>query len=169
MLDFTHQINFLSFGEQSQITKIGEIVDGFNMHPLDKFGESAHPKDLGGHFHNTFSVYHLDITPTRYVISETESYEASEYTYSAQTINTHGMPAIYVKYDLSPLMISYKVSMTPFLIFLVRLCAVIGGVYTVASIFDTLLFNSNKYKIEKQKDEVYEQDISYSSNDYTIQ
>lgn len=165
MLDFTHQINFLSFGEQENISKIGQIINGYNMHPLDKFGESSHPKDLGGHFHNTFTVYHLDITPAKYIISEEESYEASEYTYSTQTINTHGMPAIYVKYNLSPLVIAYNVTLTPFLVFLVRVWAVIGGVYTVASVFDTLFYPREK----KKKEEVHDEDIKYSPTDYTIE
>jgi len=121
MLDFTHKINLLSFGEIEKITKISKIINGFNLHPLDKFGESVHPKDMGGHIHNTFSVYHLDITPTKYVVSEEEEYEAHEYTYSTQTINTHGMPAIFVKFNLSPLLISYKVKIIPFVVFLIRL------------------------------------------------
>lgn len=120
MLDFTHKINHLSFGSEESIAKITSLTGGYNLSPLDKVGESSNPRDMGGHFHNTHTTYYLDIMATKYFVGSDEEYAAHEYTYSFQTVNTHGMPAIFVKYELSPIFINYKVSQVPFFVFFIR-------------------------------------------------
>jgi len=120
MLDFTHKINHLSFGAEDHIAKITKLTGGYNLSPLDKIGESIHPQNLGNHFHNTHTTYYLDIMATKYYIGTEEQYSAHEYTYSFQTVTTHGMPAIFVKFELSPLFINYKVSQNLFFVFFIR-------------------------------------------------
>lgn len=120
LLDLEHKINHLSFGAEDHISKISKLTGGYNLSPLDQVGESIHPTNNGGHFHHTHTTYYLDIMATRYFIGKEEEYSAHEYTYSAQTVNTHGFPAIFFKFELSPLFINYKVSQNPFVIFFIR-------------------------------------------------
>ena len=51
------------------------------------------------------------------------------------------MPAIFFRYELSPIRIQYTVFLQSFSSFLVRICAIVGGIYTVSSIFESLLRN----------------------------
>lgn len=120
LLDFEHKINHLSFGAEDHISRIKKLTGGYNLSPLDKIGESIHPSNHGGHLHHTHTTYYLDIMKTRYFIGADEEYSAHEYTYSMQTINTHSFPAIFVKFELSPLFISYRVTENPFVIFFIR-------------------------------------------------
>jgi len=53
-----------------------------------------------------------------------------------------GMPAIFFRYELSPIRIQYNITMQTFSSFLVRVCAIVGGIYAVSSIFESLLRNS---------------------------
>lgn len=53
-----------------------------------------------------------------------------------------GMPAIFFRYELSPIRIQYTVSMMTLNSFIVRVCAIVGGIYAVSSIFESLLRNS---------------------------
>ena len=52
------------------------------------------------------------------------------------------MPAIFFRYELSPIRIQYNITMMTFSAFLVRVCAIVGGIYAVSSIFESLLRNS---------------------------
>lgn len=153
LLDFTHTINHLSFGSEESISKITSITGGNNIAPLDRNRDNHHPADLGGHFHNTMTTYYLDITPTKYLIGEDEEYSAHEYTYSSQTVNTHSMPAIFFKFELSPIFINYRVTTQSFFVFLIRVCAIVGGVYTVAGIIETLFLDT--VESIKKEEKVY--------------
>jgi hypothetical protein len=78
-----------------------------------------------------------------------------------------GLPGIFVQYDFSPLMVKYMevqmqvysfVNVTfihifrPLTAFLVSLCAIVGGVFTVAGIVDAFIYNSQR--ILRQKLEI---------------
>merc|ERR1719329_602335 len=52
------------------------------------------------------------------------------------------MPAIFFRYELSPIRIQYTVDMMTLNSFIVRVCAIVGGIYAVSSIFESLLRNS---------------------------
>lgn len=52
------------------------------------------------------------------------------------------MPAIFFRYELSPIRIQYTIELQKVSVFLVRICAIIGGIYSVSSIFESLLRNS---------------------------
>ena len=96
VLDFSHKINHLSFGTEENISKIRSITGGWNLSPLDKLEDFRHrSQNMGDHFHNTHTSYFLDIIPTKYLIGDDEEYSAHEFTYSYQTLFTHGMSEIF--------------------------------------------------------------------------
>ena len=62
---------------------------------------------------------------------------------SSQTIKQgQGMPAIFFRYELSPIRIQYTVYLQELSPFFVHICAIIGGIYAVSSIFESVLRNS---------------------------
>ena len=62
---------------------------------------------------------------------------------SQQTIQTiMGMPAVFFRYELSPIRIQYTMEMQTLTQFIIRVCAVIGGVYCVSSMSESLIRNS---------------------------
>ena len=53
-----------------------------------------------------------------------------------------GLPALFFKYELSPIKLKYTITYTSFTEFLVNISAIIGGVFTVASILESLVRNT---------------------------
>jgi hypothetical protein len=53
--------------------------------------------------------------------------------------NQRSLPGVYFFYDLSPIMVQVKESRRSFFHFLTQLCAIIGGVFTVAGIVDRMV------------------------------
>jgi len=52
------------------------------------------------------------------------------------------MPAIFFRYELSPIRIQYTMSLQNVSSFLVRVCSIVGGIYAVSSIIESLVRNS---------------------------
>ena len=58
----------------------------------------------------------------------------------------HGnvMPAIWFRYDLSPITVKYKERSKPIYHFITTFCAIIGGTFTVAGIIDAMIFTAHE-------------------------
>uniref|UniRef100_A0A9J2PJN9 Endoplasmic reticulum-Golgi intermediate compartment protein 3 n=1 Tax=Ascaris lumbricoides TaxID=6252 RepID=A0A9J2PJN9_ASCLU len=142
--DTAHVINHLSFGTP---------FPGKN-YPLDgkSFGTN---KDSSG----IMFQYYMKVVPTMY-----EFLDSSNNIFSHQfSVTTHqkdigmgasGLPGFFVQYEFSPLMVKYEERRQPLSTFLVSLCAIIGGVFTVASLIDSLIYHSSRaiqHKVEMNK------------------
>jgi hypothetical protein len=51
-----------------------------------------------------------------------------------------GLPGVFFMYDLSPMMVTIKETRRSFLHFLTEVCAIVGGVFSVASLVDGALY-----------------------------
>jgi endoplasmic reticulum-Golgi intermediate compartment protein 3 len=58
------------------------------------------------------------------------------------------LPGIFFVYQISPFMIEAKGSSIPFTHFLTKVCAIVGGVLTVMSVLDGLVFKIQKMLIK---------------------
>lgn len=130
-LDLSHRIKKLSFGQP---------YPGQN-NPLDGAEKRAKSDDdkVGQH------EYFIRIVPTtyKYLFSRplrTNQYSQS-YFFRRSDPNKGGqlIPGLFLSYDLSPIHIEVEESRKSFLHFLVQLCAIIGGVFTVASMLSTFM------------------------------
>ncbi|NWX52743.1 ERGI2 protein, partial [Steatornis caripensis] len=120
--NFSHRIDHLSFGE---------LIPGI-INPLD--GTEKIASD-----HNQMFQYFITIVPTKlhtYKISaETHQFSVTE---RERVINhaagSHGVSGIFMKYDISSLMVTVTEEHMPFWQFLVRLCGIIGGIFSTTGI-----------------------------------
>jgi len=55
-----------------------------------------------------------------------------------------GVPGLFINYDVSPMMVVHHERRQSFAHFLTSMCAIIGGVLTVASILDSAMFRGQK-------------------------
>jgi len=62
-----------------------------------------------------------------------------------------GLPGVFFMYDISPIKVVFKETQRSFSQFLIGVCAIIGGIFTVASIIDSLLYFGIKRISEKTK------------------
>lgn len=52
-----------------------------------------------------------------------------------------GAPAIFFRYELSPIKVRYTMSYTKWSQFMIDVCAIVGGLFTVAGIIESVLRN----------------------------
>ncbi|XP_028176787.1 endoplasmic reticulum-Golgi intermediate compartment protein 3 [Ostrinia nubilalis] len=128
----THIIKHLSFGS--------DIKSG-NTAPLD--GITGTAKEGAVMFQ-----YYLKIVPTMYVkldktVLYTNQFSVTRHQKSVSNANMEsGMPGAFFSYELSPLMVKYTEKERSIGHLATNICAIIGGVFTVAGIFDSLLYHS---------------------------
>jgi len=142
--DFSHKIKEVRLGDK--IVSV-DVPGSFN--PLAEIEKKSDPEYGGFESYD----YIMKIVPT---VFETRSGEVTisyQYTYAFRTFLRSG-PALWFHYDLSPLTVRYKERGEPLFSFLTAICAVVGGVFTVAGIIDGLVFSATqiyqKLEIGKQ-------------------
>jgi len=64
---------------------------------------------------------------------------------NVQSFFGRGHPAIWFRYDVSPLTVRYREKGEAFFTFLTAVCAVVGGVFTVANMIDGMVFSASEY------------------------
>eukprot|EP00033_Pygsuia_biforma_P002880 GCRY01003177.1.p1 GENE.GCRY01003177.1~~GCRY01003177.1.p1 ORF type:complete len:345 (-),score=44.39 GCRY01003177.1:63-1097(-) len=132
-LNFTHQFNRLSFGEN--FPGIVNPLDG-----VERVTEAP----------MTMFQYYVKIVPTSYTDSsgnliQTNQFSATEYKRVIDPAHgAHGLPGIFIKYDITPMMINIHEHTKPLSHFLASCCAIIGGMFTVSGLIDSFIFHLMK-------------------------
>lgn len=130
-LDLSHRINRLWFGQPYP----GQL------NPLD--GVAKHARNasdaMGAH------EYFIRVVPTTYKWPFAKTLRTNQYSqtyfFRKSDPNRGGqlMPGVFLNYDLSPIHVEVSESRGSFFHFLVQLCAIIGGVFTVASMLSAFM------------------------------
>ena len=130
-IDLSHRIKKLSFGEPYP----GQV------NPLDGVQKrAAVPEDKMG-----LHEYFIRIVPTTYKYSFSRPLHTNQYSQSYffkrsdPNKGSSHIPGFFLIYDLSPIHIEVEESRKSFVHFLVQLCAIVGGVFTVASMLSTFM------------------------------
>lgn len=107
-------------------------------------------------FNSTTTLVLLALKFYMYLISQ----QSENMFFQNRPINhnegSHGVPGIFVKYDLSPLLIRVKEVHRPLWLFLVELCGIIGGIFSASGkmYFKLKLLTSN-YQMISNKIVIY--------------
>jgi len=134
--NLTHKINHLSFGDS---------YPGI-LNPLD----STYSPDEKG---STMTQYYVKIVPTTYHYLKspaspvyTNQYSVTKHEKQISLLaGDSGLPGVFFMYEFSPMMVKVSERAKSFLHFLTSLCAIVGGVFTVAGLLDAALYHSAKY------------------------
>eukprot|EP01103_Thecamoeba_quadrilineata_P006053 TRINITY_DN15789_c0_g1_i1.p1 TRINITY_DN15789_c0_g1~~TRINITY_DN15789_c0_g1_i1.p1 ORF type:complete len:290 (+),score=35.55 TRINITY_DN15789_c0_g1_i1:3-872(+) len=133
-LNLNHIVHQLSFGEAEDIkAKLEQGIEGaFN--PLAGTSKSSDDSSVN-------HEYYIQVVPTSLERIDGVRFDSYQFTVNSGTwgSGSHGhamqyVPAIYFRYELCPITVVYKQSRTGFIHFIVQLCAIIGGVFTVAGL-----------------------------------
>ncbi|XP_060784166.1 endoplasmic reticulum-Golgi intermediate compartment protein 2 [Neoarius graeffei] len=125
--NFSHRIDHLSFGE---------VIPGI-LNPLDGTEKVCTDR-------NQMFQYFITIVPTKLetykVTADTHQYSVTE---RERVINhaagSHGVSGIFMKYDLSSLMVRVTEQHMPLWQFLVRLCGIVGGIFSTTGMLHNLV------------------------------
>ncbi|KAF0039494.1 hypothetical protein F2P81_007729 [Scophthalmus maximus] len=93
--------------------------------------------------------YILKIVPTVYEDLSGRQRFSYQYTvankeYVAYSHTGRIIPAIWFRYDLSPITVKYTERRQPFYRFITTICAIVGGTFTVAGIIDSCIFTASE-------------------------
>ncbi|KAI9294407.1 endoplasmic reticulum-golgi intermediate compartment protein 3, partial [Neoconidiobolus thromboides FSU 785] len=120
--DYSHTINQLSFGELINDVK----------NPLD--GE-VNKREIGPikfqYFLNVVAT-HLNYYDGRKI--ETNQYSVTQHEEDMSGEDTAGIPGVFFKFEISPMLVSAYETKKTFTSFLTSLCAIVGGILTIAGI-----------------------------------
>ncbi|XP_070209579.1 endoplasmic reticulum-Golgi intermediate compartment protein 3-like isoform X2 [Littorina saxatilis] len=129
--NISHHINHLSFG-----TDYPGIVN-----PLDAMHEPATQLQM-------MYQYFVKIVPTTYTNLNKETVYTNQFSVTKHSKNAAGsmgeggLPGVFFIYELSPMMVKYTETRRSFMHFLTGICAIIGGIFTVAGLIDSLIYHS---------------------------
>ncbi|XP_069160300.1 endoplasmic reticulum-Golgi intermediate compartment protein 3-like [Procambarus clarkii] len=129
--DLSHRIRHLSFGVN---------IPG-KTNPIDgsEFKTEKGPKTIN---------YYLKIVPTTYEKVDGSTLSTNQFSVTQHQKNIQlgmgetGLPGVFFTYELSPMMVKYTEKHKSLGHFLTGVCAVIGGVFTVAGILDSIIYYS---------------------------
>ncbi|XP_065063686.1 endoplasmic reticulum-Golgi intermediate compartment protein 3-like isoform X2 [Rhopilema esculentum] len=129
--NLTHHIKHLSFGEP---------YPGVH-NPLDDTLIDAVES-------STMYQYFVKVVPTVYKKLGGGEVWTNQYSYTKhkrsvrQLTGEHGLPGVFVLYELSPMLVQYTEKRRSFMHFLTGVCAIVGGVFTVAGLIDSMIYHS---------------------------
>nr|DBA27708.1 TPA: hypothetical protein GDO54_008175 [Pyxicephalus adspersus] len=132
-INMTHHIKHLSFGRD---------YPGL-VNPLDGTSVSAMQSSM-------MFQYFVKIVPTVYVHIDGEVLRTNQFSVTRHEkianglIGDQGLPGVFVLYELSPMMVKLTEKHRSLTHFLTGVCAIIGGVFTVAGLIDSLIYHSTR-------------------------
>nr|XP_032808060.1 endoplasmic reticulum-Golgi intermediate compartment protein 1 [Petromyzon marinus] len=135
--DMTHTIHKLTFGEKIYGANIQgafnalKNTDRIESNPLSSYD------------------YIIKIVPTVYENLQGHQQLSYQYTagfkeYMAYSHTGRIIPAIWFRYDLSPITVKHVERRQPVYRFITTICAIVGGTFTVAGIIDSVIFTASE-------------------------
>ncbi|XVF01594.1 hypothetical protein REPUB_Repub04eG0101900 [Reevesia pubescens] len=138
--------------------------DGYNIsHRINRlaFGEYfpgvVNPLDGAQWIHGTSNgmyQYFIKVVPTIYTdirgrTVHSNQYSVTQHFKNLEFIHPNSHPGVFFFYDFSPIKVIFKEEHISFLHFITNICAVIGGIFTVAGIIDSFVYHGQR-KIKKK-------------------
>ncbi|KAJ8768126.1 hypothetical protein K2173_021066 [Erythroxylum novogranatense] len=128
----SHRINRLSFG--AHFPGVVNPLDGAEM---------MHVKPNG------MQQYFIKVVPTIYTkikghTVNSNQYSVTEHYKDAEWMNPDALSGVYFFYDFSPIKVVFKEEHISFLHFMTNVCAIIGGIFTMAGIVDSFIYHGQK-------------------------
>jgi len=136
--NMTHTINVLSFGRSIE----------WKANPLDGYRMSAEKGAM-------MFQYYIKVVPTWYAHLDKSEFHTNQYSVTRHQkvvsflTGDTGVPGVFFPYELSPLMVRYSETQRSIGHFATDICTIIGGVFAVAGIIDSLLYRSSKLLQQK--------------------
>ena len=93
--------------------------------------------------------YYVKIVPTTFARVDGSTFVTNQFSVTRHNkaimsglMGDSGMPGVFFSYEMAPVMVKYQQKEKSFGHFASGLCAIIGGVFSVAGIIDKLVYNS---------------------------
>ncbi|KAG6402448.1 hypothetical protein SASPL_134641 [Salvia splendens] len=130
--NLTHKINRIAFGD---------FFPGV-VNPLDRAEWTQHTP-------NAMYQYFLKVVPTVFKdidghTIQSNQFSVTEHVRGAELGRLQALPGVFFFYELSPIKVTFTETHVSFLHFLTNVCAIIGGIFTVSGIVDSLVYHGHR-------------------------
>jgi len=143
-MNLSHVIHNLSFGDRQE-TEF--YFDEAGINPLKNSQKIVY--ELNANEAKSYE-YYVKIVPMTYQKLDGNILDSFQYVANSNDIlGRYAIPAIYFRYDMSPISVKFIKKNKALSHFLVQLCAIIGGVFTVLGLFSAIV-NSSLRQIMKK-------------------
>ncbi|CAI5461138.1 unnamed protein product [Closterium sp. Yama58-4] len=143
-MNMTHSIHRFSFGRQLTRRK-QELVARLRPYvpaPVGRLeGHSFHSNHDNVTHEHFMQIVLTEVHPLG-VSRKDSSLHSYDYTAHSHTLQAPTVPVSRFHYELSPMQVLIVETRRPFFHFITNLCAIIGGVFTVAGIIDGMFHNA---------------------------
>lgn len=146
-LDLSHKVNHLSFGENTDLSTIRSSFSEGVLSPLDGFSKIKTTGVTGSLSYE----YYVKVVPTTYTTLDNQELFVHQFTANTNEYASHGLPALFFRYDLSPVTVKFSQEKETFFHFLVQVCAIIGGVFTVSGLVEGAIHASMASVLKKSR------------------
>ncbi|KAF9585715.1 Endoplasmic reticulum-Golgi intermediate compartment protein 3 [Lunasporangiospora selenospora] len=137
-LDFSHHIKHLSFGEL--VPNVHNPLDNLEVHEAKGLFMFQYYIKVVGTRHHYLGKY--PVNTNQYSVTQFNRDVMPEANNPFRQIR--GLPGVFFNFDISPMMVIQKEERKSFTSFLTGVCAIVGGVFTVASILDSALWRAER-------------------------
>eukprot|EP00455_Lapot_gusevi_P008111 TRINITY_DN1349_c0_g4_i1.p1 TRINITY_DN1349_c0_g4~~TRINITY_DN1349_c0_g4_i1.p1 ORF type:complete len:333 (-),score=95.04 TRINITY_DN1349_c0_g4_i1:121-1119(-) len=145
-MNVSHHIDFLSFGDVFEVEGAKHA-----LYPLNGVQQIAPPHPDGPHVTTTYE-YYIKVVPTMYEKLDGSLFNAYQFTVNTNSITgQYQLPAVYFRWDMSPITVKFQQTRMAFAHFLVQICAIIGGVFTVLGVVNSFVHSSIERLMKKSQ------------------
>eukprot|EP00808_Paulinella_micropora_P030488 g10501.t1 len=145
-LNVTHIIHDLHFGEQTYQL---EGIKGANVNPLKGAYKLAQLDDNDPNTAKSFE-YYLKVVPTTFRKLSGEDVPSYQFVAASNDVaGRYRIPALYFRYDMSAISVRFSETRSSMAHFLVQICAIIGGVFTVLGLVSGMVNTTVKSMMRK--------------------
>ncbi|XP_075022254.1 endoplasmic reticulum-Golgi intermediate compartment protein 3 isoform X3 [Calonectris borealis] len=121
--------------------EVNKVAGNFHFAPGKSFQQS--------HVHASMMFqYFVKVVPTVYMKVDGEVVRTNQFSVTRHEkianglLGDQGLPGVFVLYELSPMMVKLTEKHRSFTHFLTGVCAIVGGIFTVAGLIDSLIYHS---------------------------
>ena len=144
-VNVSHTVHHLSFGQE-----FNEVEMSVMPPELSASMTSLDGTIFNSTGQNMTHEHYLKVVNTRFEYLDLGNISAYKYTsYSAQYHGTTMLPVVKFTYDISPMGIVVEEKYKPLYSFLTSVCAIIGGMFTVFGLFDSVVYETNQALTKK--------------------
>ncbi|XP_059664724.1 protein disulfide isomerase-like 5-4 [Cornus florida] len=143
-MNMSHFISHLSFGKKisprvmSDMKRVLPYLGGSH----DKLNGQAYMTNPDDTNANVTIEHYLQVVKTEVISREHKLVEEYEYTAHSSLVHSVDIPEAKFHFELSPMQVLITENPRSFSHFITNMCAIIGGVFTVAGILDSVLHNT---------------------------
>jgi hypothetical protein len=150
-MDVSHRVNHMSFGDDADVLHVkNRFPDAGVIRPLDGVVHDA-PAPQRDLFDSSIFEYYVKVVPTAYIDIAGNRSNVFQFTAASNLVKSAQMPSLYIRYDVSAVSVIYTETKRSFIEFFVSVCAIVGGLFTVAGLFDGVVHAGVAALVKKQQ------------------